>query len=366
MGMLMPEVTNDIISSIIERAKFTRFMPTYFHGDFAPVFVTGSYLRGLRGFDVDSAYYFMLRNATVENRRARPYLGEYMERGWIAENRVANPTPMTEEDEAKAAVTKTLEYSYSDYAVALLAKELGDMETYRTMMQRSGNFKNLFDVSTGFMRGRFDNGDWVTPFDPTIPYYVFMYREANGWQSTFFAPHDPEGLIALFPSKDAFEQKLDSLFIVPWGGYEVDNSTAFIGQYCAGNQPSQGIAYKYYFVGKQEKAQKVIDLLMSDYYNMGKEGLAFAGMDDSGGLSAWYVLNAIGLYTFSPADPEYIITVPVFDKVVFSLDDTHFTIRKENAGRKIRNITYDGKKIDGYFISHDDLKKGKELLVKTE
>ena len=105
---------------------------------------------------------------------------------------------------------------------------------------------------------------------------------------------------------------------------------------------------------------------MDKYYNMGKEGLAYAGMDDEGGLSSWYVLNAIGLFPFSPADPEYIITVPIFDRVVFDLDGTPFTISKINNGRKIRSITYDGQRIDDYFVSHDDLKKGKELLITTE
>jgi predicted alpha-1,2-mannosidase len=366
MGMLKPDVTNDVISSLIERAKFSRFMPTYFHGDHASPFVTGSYLRGLRGYDVDSAYYFMLRNATVENSRARLYLDEYIKNGWIAENNVKNPTTRTEVDEAKAAVTKTLEYAYDDYAVALLAQELGDMDNYNMLMQRAGNYKNVFDPSTGFMRGRLENGEWWAPFDPAYPYFVFMYREANAWQSTFFAPHDPEGLIALYPDKKVFEQKLDSMFIIPWGGYQAANFTAFIGQYCVGNQPSQGVAYMYYFVDQQEKAQAVLDTIMNHYYAMGKEGLAYAGMDDSGGLSAWYVFNAIGLYSFSPANPEYIITVPIFDKVVFQLDETPFTIRKVKSGRKIRNITYDGQKIDGYFISHDELKRGKELVIETE
>ena len=105
---------------------------------------------------------------------------------------------------------------------------------------------------------------------------------------------------------------------------------------------------------------------MDKYYRMGKEGLAYAGMDDEGGLSAWYVLNAIGLYTFSPADPEYIITVPLFDSVVFDLGGTPFSISKINKGRKITDITYGDQKINGYFISHDDLKKGKELIITTE
>ena len=366
LGMLEPELTSDVISSITDRAKISGFMPAYFHGDHASVFVTGMYLRGLRDFDVESAYYYMLRNATVENHRARPYLNEYIEKGWIAENDVKNPTVMTEADEAKAAVTKTLEYAYNDYAVALLAKELNDMCHYNILMQRSGNYKNVFDPSTGFMRGRLENGDWWEPFDPAYPYYVFMYREANAWQSTFFAPHDPEGLINLYPNKEVFEKKLDSLFVVPWCGYEADNMTTFIGQYCPGNQPSQNIAYLYYFIDKQEKCQAVLDTIMNHYYNMGKEGLAFAGMDDSGGLSAWYVLNAIGLYTFSPADPEYIITVPIFDRVVFTMNGTPFTISKINNGRKIGNITYDGKKVNGYFVAHDDLKKGKELVITTE
>ena len=368
IGMIEPEITNNVIRSDVERAGFSGTLSSGFHGDFASSFVTGAYLRGLRDYDVDSAYHYMLRKATIpaQARRGRQYLDEYIERGWIAENHVENPTIKTEEDEAKAAVSKTLEYAYSDYSVALLAKELGDIDNYNLLMQRSGNYKNLFDPSTGFMRGRLSNGDWVTPFDPAYPYYVFMYRESTGWQSTFFAPHDPMGLIGLFPNKKAFEQKLDSLFTIPWGGYEADNFTGFFGQYCVGNQPSQQIAYLYYFIDKQEKCQEKLDIIMDKYYNMGKEGLAYAGMDDEGGLSAWYVLNAIGLYTFSPAEPKYIITVPIFDKVVFHLGENPFTITKIGNGKKITNITYDGQKIDGYFISHDDLKRGKELVITTE
>jgi predicted alpha-1,2-mannosidase len=366
LGMLSPDVTNDIISSMTDRAKISGFMPIYFHGDHASPFIAGSYLRGLRDYEVDSAYFFMLRNATVENPRARLYLDEYNEQGWIAENDVKNPVTGTEVDEAKAAVTKTLEYAYDDYSVALLAKEMGDLDNYNMLMQRSGNYKNVFDPSTGFMRGRLANGKWVEPFYPDYPYYVFMYREANAWQSTFFAPHDPEGLVSLYPGKQALEQKLDSLFIVPWGGYEAYNFTTFIGQYCPGNQPSQGVPYMYYFVGKQEKCQAVLDTIMNYYFNMGREGLAYAGMDDSGGLSAWYVFNAIGLYTLSPADPEYIVTVPMFDKITFSLGDSQFTITKRNKGQKIKSITYDGQKIDGFFVSHDDLKRGKELVITTE
>lgn len=365
LEMLSPDVAVDIIRSITDRGeKRNGYMPTFFHGDHASAFVAGSYLRGLRGFDPQAAYRLLLKNATIPGRGGRPYLDEYIRQGWIAEKDTTNVPTW---DEYKAAVTKTVEYAYDDYATALLAKELGDDANYKLLMKRSENYKNLFDPSTGFWRGRIANGEWIKDFDPYYPYYAYMYREANAWQSLFFAPHDPEGMIALYPSKQAVEMKLDSLFSEPWRGYEAHNMTGFIGNYCHGNQPDHSVPYTYYFIGKQEKAQCVLDSIMDRFYDMGADKLAYSGMDDAGEMSSWYVFNAIGLYTYSPADPEYIMTVPLFDEIVFTLGDgTQFKIRKDGKGKKITNITYDGKKIDGWFISHDLLKEGKELVIRTE
>lgn len=365
LGMISPDVTIDVIKSITDKGeKRGGYMPTFFHGDHASVFVAGNYLRGLRGFDLQRAYKLLLNNATVPGHGGRPYLDEYIERGWIAEKDTTNVPTW---DEYKAAVTKTVEYAYDDYATALLAKELGDEKNYKLLMERSSNYKNLFDPSTGFWRGRIDNGEWIQDFDPYYPYYAYMYREANAWQSLFFAPHDPEGMLALYPSHQAVEMKLDSLFTEPWRGYEAHNMTGFIGNYCHGNQPDHNVPYMYYFIGKQEKSQCILDSIMNHYYDMGAEKLAYSGMDDSGEMSAWYVFNAIGLYTYSPADPEYIISVPLFKETKFLLDDnTEFTIKKTGNGKKIENITYDGKKLDGWFISHDLLKEGKELVIHTK
>lgn len=362
--MLSPEVTTDVIKSIIDKGeKCGGYMPTFFHGDHASTFVAGSYLRGLRDFDVERAYRLLLNNAFVPGHGGRPYLEEYMQRGWIAEKDTTNvPT----HDEYKAAVTKTVEYAYDDYATALLARELGDTEHYEELMRRSANYKHLFDPSTGFFRGRIDDGSWIADFDPYYPYYAYMYREANAWNALFFAPHDPEGMIALYPDHAAAECKLDSIFTEPWRGYEVHNMTGFIGNYCHGNQPGHSIPYAYYFIGKQEKAQCVLDSIMNHYYDMGADHLAYAGMDDAGEMSAWYVFNAMGLYTYSPADPEYIISVPLFDKVTFDLHGTPFTIRREGRGRKIARITYDGEPVEGYFITHDRLQEGGELVIATE
>lgn len=364
LGMLSPDVTVDVIKSITDKGeKRGGYMPTFFHGDHASTFISGTWLRGIQDFDLERAYKLILKNATVPGRGGRPYLDEYLERGWIAEKDTTNVPTW---DEYKGAVTKTVEYAYDDYAVGLVAKELGDEANYRLMMQHAENYKTLFDPSTGFWRGKIDDGSWIADFDPYYPYFQYMYREANGWNALFFAPHDPEGMIALYPDHAAVEAKLDSLFTEPWRGYEVHNMTGFIGNYCHGNQPGHSIPYTYYFIDKQEKAQCVLDSIMGHYYDMGAEGLAYAGMDDAGEMSSWYVFNAIGLYTYSPADPEYIVTVPLFDKVTFDLHGKPFTITRKGEGRKIKEITYGGDKIDGYFIGHDRLQEGKNLQIVTE
>jgi len=361
LGLLSPKVANDVIKSLIDKGEVTGFMPTFFHGDHASVFITGSYLRGLRDFDVKEAYRLMLKNATVEG--TRKYVDEYNTKGYIAELDV--PHPVTE-TVTKAAVTKTLEYAYDDYAVALLARELNDTASYRMLMKRTGNYKNVFNPATGFMEGRLANGDWVKNFNPYYPYYEYMYREANAWQSTFFVPHDMPGLISLFGSKRAFEQKVDSLFSIPWKGYEAYNISGFIGQYCQGNQPDHSYAFLYYFVGKQEKSQVILDSIMNHFYDLGKEHLSYAGMDDAGEMSSWYVFNAMGFYPFSPADPKYIVSVPLFDRIKIQLDNGKvYTISKKNSGKKITNLTYDGKKINGYFITDEEMKMGKQLEITT-
>ena len=361
LGMLSPKVTEDVIRSLIDKGEKTGFMPTFFHGDHAAPFIAGTYLRGIRGFDVKSAYNLLLRNATMENK-SRPRIMEYIEKGYISEPDLANPKLETV---AAAGVTKTLEYAYDDYAVALLAKELGDTDNYNILMKRTGNYKNMFDPSTGLMRGRLANGDWIKNFDPEFIYYEYMYREANAWQSSFFAPQDVKGLIGLYKSKDEFEKKLDDLFSIPYKGAEAYNISGFIGQYCHGNQPDHSFPWLYYFVGKQEKSQSVLDSIMNHFYDMGKDHLAYSGMDDAGENSSWYVLTSIGLYTFSPADPAYIVSVPLFDKVEVDLGEKKFTIIKKNSGKKIDNITYDNKKIDGYFIPHSELLKGMKLVITT-
>lgn len=364
MELLRPDVTRDVIYSCIDRGeKRGGYMPTFFHGDHASTFVSGAWLRGIRDFPLDRAYRLLLKNATVPGRGGRPYLDEYLRQGWIAEKDTTN---VPYYNEYKAAVTKTLEYAYDDYATALIAREMGDKANEKMLMKRAKNYRNVFDPSTGFFRGRIADGSFIRQFDPYYPYFAYMYREANAWNNLFYAPHDPQGILALYPSKRAVEQKLDSLFSEPWHGYEVENLTGFIGNYCHGNQPGHSIPYMYYFVDRQDKAQCVLDSIMGHYYDMGRDHLALAGMDDAGEMSAWYVFNAIGIYTYSPADAEYIVTVPLFNKVHFQPGiGKPFTIRREGQGRKIRRITCGGKRLNGWFVTDRQLQQGGELVVAT-
>lgn len=364
LGMLQPDVALDVIKSTIDRGeKAGGYIPSYFHGDHAPTFVIGSYLRGIREFDLGRAYALALKSATVPGKGGRPYLDEYLANGYVADENLPY-CPFDEEH--KGGVAKTIEYAYDDYAVALMARELGDEDNQNMLMERSKNYRNVFDPSTGFFRGRVAGGGWMTPYNPYYPYYQQMYREANAWNVLFYAPHDPEGVLALYGSPERVEAKLDSLLTEPWCGMEVANMTGFIGNYCHGNQPGHNIPYTYYFIGQQERSQRLINRILDTFYDMGSEGLAYCGMDDAGEMSAWFALNALGLYTFSPADPEYIMTVPLFDRVEFSIGERPFIIERRGNGEKITEITVDGERQDGYFIDHAHLARGARIVVATE
>ena len=350
LGMLAPKTAEDVIRSLIAKGEQTGFIPTFFFGDPASIFIAGSYLRGIRDFDLKEAYRLLVNNATLPDG-ARPHIAEYMKKGYIATPRVKHPHVETK---AKAGVAATLEYAYADYALGLLARAVGDSSGYRTFMKRSGNYRNVFDPGTGFMRGRLADGQWVQPFDPTYPYYEYMYREANAWQSTFYVPQDIPGLIRLFGSKERFTAKVDSLFAVPWNPQHIArNVSSFIGQYCQGNQPDHNFPYLYYFVGQQPKTQQVLNKIMQDFYGIGTTGLALPGMDDAGEMSAWYVFNAMGLYPFSPADPYYFVSVPLFSAVDLQLEGHRpFHIVRKGSGLHIQSLRLNGKRLDGLRLEH--------------
>jgi alpha-1,2-mannosidase, putative len=364
LGIIDPKVALDVIKSMKDIGDKTGFIPTFFHGDHAASSITGAYLRGITDFDVQGTYQLLLRNATVEGG-SRPYIKEYMEKGYISDPHVESPHVETK---AKAGVSKTLEYAYDDYSIAQLAKALGDTANYRIFMERSKNYKNVFDPSSRFMRGRLENGEWIKNFNPEYPYYEYMYREANAWQVSFFAPHDMKGLIELYGGPKGFESKLDSFFTLPWNPqYIARNVETMVGQYCHGNQPDHEAPFAYYFINKPEKSQKILDHILNNLYGIGPEGLALSGMDDAGEMSSWYFLTALGLYTFSATDPEYIVTVPLFDEIEWTQHNGKvLTIKKTGKSRDLKSILVNNKKISGYFVPHELFINGGEIIVQTK
>jgi putative alpha-1,2-mannosidase len=157
------------------------------------------------------------------------------------------------------------------------------------------------------------------------------------------------------------------LYSVPWNpNYIARNVETMIGQYCHGNQPDHEAPFAYHFIGKPEKSQKIIDYILDSLYGIGPEGLALCGMDDAGEMSSWYVFSALGLYPFSPADAHYIVTVPLFDEVKWTLSNGKILhIKKSGPGRNLKNITVNGNELQGYFVDHDQVKNGGEIVIET-
>ncbi|WP_111307269.1 GH92 family glycosyl hydrolase [Confluentibacter sediminis] len=364
LGMLRPELAGNVIQSMVDRGTIMGFMPTFFHGDHAAPFIAGSYFKGITNFDIQKAYELLLNNAYKEGG-TRPHIAEYIAKGYISDLDIKNPHVETV---SSAGVSKTLEFAHDDYALSLLANKLGDSEHAKDLMKRSENYKNVFDHKTHFMRGRLENGDWITPFNPQYPYYEYMYREANAWQLSFYVPHNMSGLVDLYGGKDQFERKLDSLFTVPWNPNHIArNVCGFMGQYCHGNQPDHEAPFSYYFVDKPEKSQEVIDKLLKDYYGVGAYGRALPGMDDAGEMSSWYVFSALGLYPLSTADNEFLTTIPIFDEIKWQLNNgNELTISRTGNTRKLKTIETNGEKLESYFVPYSLFKKGGTLNIETE
>lgn len=364
LSLLAPDVTGDIIQSLVDRGSISGFMPTFFHGDHAAPFVVQAYEKGITNFDVNKAYQLLLNNAYKEGG-TRPFISEYIEKGFISDPHVEHPHTETK---AKAGISKTLEYALDDHSLAILAKALKDEKHAQDLEKRSMNYKNVFDPQTHFMRGKLEDGSFITPFNAEYPYYEYMYREANAWQVSFYVPHDMPGLVKLYGSEKEFEQKLDSLFTFPWNpDYIARNVSGFLGQYCHGNQPDHEAPFAYYFINKSEKSQQIIDKLLKEYYGVGEDGLALSGMDDAGEMSAWYVFAASGLYPLSPADNEYLVTLPLFKDIKWNLKDNHsFDIHQDLKSRNIKNIKLNKRMINSYFISHQEFIEGGTLLINTQ
>ena len=365
LTLLEPDVKVNILQSELDAARESGYMETSFHGDNASLMYLGDWERGLH-FDWAGVYEYLRKNATDPNG-PRGHLAEYMQKGWIPDV-IPQGNPSPPYAGGNAGVATTLEYSWDDYALALYAKKLGKEDDYNLFLKRAHNYRNVFDPGTQFMRGKTEDGIWISPFDPREPYYNFMMKEGSGWSTLWLVPHDVQGLIDLLGGREKFTAKLNEFFSTPYTAKGIcRDCTGVIGQYVQGNQPDQQAAYLYDWAGQPWKTQELTRKILALMYGSDRYGLAFPGMDDQGSTSSWYVMSALGFYPVDPSSPDYILGSPIFDKATIHLGNGHdFTIEARNNSAKniyIQSATLNGKPWNKTWFSHSDIADGGKLLL---
>jgi len=237
-------------------------------------------------------------------------------------------------DKEGESVSRTLEYAYDDWCIAMMCKMNQDEAGYKEFINRAQFYKNIFDVQTGFMRPKF-NGAWQTPFEAAE--VTFNYTEANAWQYSFFVPQDISGLAKAYGGKSNLIHKLDELFNTSQSlkGREQADITGLIGQYAHGNEPSHHMAYLYDYLNQPYKTQELANKILTTLYSNKPDGLC--GNEDCGQMSAWYVLSALGIYQVCPGSPQFSIGSPLFAEAKIHLENGRtFIIKAKN--RSIKNF----------------------------
>ena len=267
-------------------------------------------------------------------------------------------------DEDNASVSKTLEFSYDNWCVSVVAKALGLQDDYAGYTRRSQYWKNVFDPVSRYMRPR-DRGEWTPEFSPvTISSH---FTEANSWQYSFFVPQDIAGHMALCGGPDAYVAKLDSLFTAdPAGdGTQLEDVTGLIGQYAHGNEPSHHVAYLYDFACQPWKTQETVRNICKTFYYDAPDGLC--GNEDCGQMSAWYVLSAIGMYCVTPGTTTIALTSPLVDKAVINTGKSLFTVSSDNsANTYVASAKLNGRPYGYAAMDFNDILRGGRLAFTTD
>ena len=306
-------------------------------------------LKGYDGFDKELAYEALKKSAMLGERG----MDLRMKYGYI-------PCDLFNE-----AVAYDMEYALADWAVAQVAAQRGDTADYDYFLDRSKSYRHFFDPETRFMRGLDSKGGFRTPFNPfASTHREDDYCEGNAWQYTWLVPHDVEGLIGCFGGKEAFVEKLDSLFTVSsvLEGAASPDISGLIGQYAHGNEPSHHVVYLYTMIGQPAKtADKVREILTTLYHDQ-PDGLS--GNEDVGQMSAWYVLSSLGFYQVEPAGGRYFFGSPLFDKAELRVRDGVFTVIAHNnsaADKYIQRVKLNGKPYAKPYIGFEEIAAGGTL-----
>ena len=361
--LIAPDIAAQFVRDMVLHHKTYGYLPIWdlwgqdnycMIGNHAIPVLADAILAEIPGIDVEEAYQAMVESSTRSHYNSPFEIWEKY--GYL---------PQTLQNES---VSITMEQSFDDACVALVAQKLGKMDDYERFYRRSMFYKNLFDPQTGFFRPKDENGSWIDGFDP-LSYEQPCFVEGNAWQYMWFVPQDPQGLIDLFGGKKGFLKKLDENFSLTATSGEVNgNASGFIGQYAHGNEPSHHTVYLYNFAGKPERTQELVEQVRSEFYRATPCG--YAGNDDCGQMSAWYIFSALGFYPFHAGSAEYVIGTPLFTKATLHLENgKDFVISAPNKTPErihVKNVKLNGKLIKDYKISHQDIMAGGTLEFKMK
>ncbi len=388
--LLEPRRQEDMIHSYLRMYEQSGWLPSFpsgageqavMIGHHAAAFILDAYEKGYRDFDVEEAYAAMRKNATEAtllpwSRGPLTSLDRvYFEKGFFPALAAGEQESVPEvTGERRQAVSVTLENSYDDWCVAQLAKALGKVDDAAHFSSLAHNYQNVFNPEIGFMAPKSADGKWVANFDPKLgggqggrDYFT----EMDAWTYTFHVQHDVAGLIRLMGGREAFNARLDQLFVEQYGTSKFQflgqfpDATGLVGLYAQGNEPSFHVPYLYDFSGQPWKTQKRVRQLMDVWYGDGPLGIP--GDDDGGATSSWYVLSAIGFYPVCPGSPVYEIGSPIFTKTTVLLGNgKEFTVIANHVSERnkyIQSAQLNGKPLDRAWFSQSEIANGGTLVL---
>lgn len=361
--IIMPREAGDMARSLLEFGEQNGRLPVWnmwagetdmmigYHS--APIIVD-AILKGLGDFTPEEEHRALSLMTSTARRRDYRQLDDFIDLGYV---------PVREGDNWQ--MSKTLEYAFDDYSIALLAKRLGEEEIYREFLDRSRNYLNTYNPATGFFQPRLPDGSFISPFNPDA--YTEDICESNAWQYLFSVQHDIEGMTEMFGGKKALEAKLDSM-VTHQTDPEVKLpifSTGMIGQYAHGNEPSHHNPYLYNHTDSPWKGADWLRRIMTELYTDTPAGLP--GNEDMGQMSAWFVMSAMGFYPLDPVGGVYELGAPMFDKTEIPLPSGKtFTIIAEGLSPErpyIGKAILDGHPLKQPRITHDDIMRGSTLIL---
>ncbi|MFT5086688.1 MAG: putative alpha-1,2-mannosidase [Candidatus Latescibacterota bacterium] len=366
LALLDPERLSEIVEGWVQAYREGGFFPKWSSpgyracmiGTHLDAVVADAVARGISGFDLETAYEAMLKNATQPGDEAGNYgrrgIEAFATLGWVPH------------DEIEHAASRTQDFAYNDFCLAQVAKALGRQEDYEKYRDRAFYYRNTFNKETGFMQGRLRDGSWDEPFDEFR--WGGAYIEGSAWQCTWAVPHDAAGLIKLLGGPEATVEKLNTMLALPphfeVGPYNVEihemteMAAVDFGQYAHSNQPVHHVLYLYPFAGAAHRTQYWVRRVLDELYSPH----GFCGDEDNGEMASWYIFSALGFYPFCPGHPSYVLGSPLFKKATLHLSNGKELVIEapENSARNVyvQWVQVDGAAHAAADITHDTLTNG--------